>query len=154
MDHDATWYGGRPWPWPRCVRWGPSSPQRGTAPAPNFRPMSVMANGWMPPGSKVGLGPGNVVLDGDPAPPKKGTADPPLFGLCILWPCGWMDQDATWYRGRPWPRPHFVRWGPRSHQRHASQQPHTFAVFGRRQNLCPYKLWPMFIVAKRLDRSG
>jgi len=25
-----------------------------------------------------------------------------------------MDQDATWYRGRPWPRRHCVRWGPSS----------------------------------------
>jgi len=32
MDQDATWYGGRPRPRPHCVRWGPSSPQRGTAP--------------------------------------------------------------------------------------------------------------------------
>jgi len=29
-----------------------------------------------------------------------------------LWPNGWMDQDATWWDGRPWPRPHCVRWGP------------------------------------------
>ena len=28
----------------------------------------------------------------------------------ILWPNGWMDQDATWYRGRPRPRRHCVRW--------------------------------------------
>jgi len=25
-----------------------------------------------------------------------------------------MDQDATWYAGRPRPRPHCVRWGPSS----------------------------------------
>jgi len=25
-----------------------------------------------------------------------------------LWPNGWMDQDITWYRGRPWPRWHCV----------------------------------------------
>jgi len=25
-------------------------------------------------GTEVGLGPGDVVLDGDPAPPKRGTA--------------------------------------------------------------------------------
>jgi len=28
----------------------------------------------MPLGTKVGLGPSHIVLDGDPAPPKKGTA--------------------------------------------------------------------------------
>ena len=32
----------------------------------------------------------------------------------VLCPNGWMDQDATWYRGRPRPRPHCVRWGPSS----------------------------------------
>jgi len=25
-----------------------------------------------------------------------------------------MDQDATWYRGRPWLRRYCVRWGPSS----------------------------------------
>jgi len=30
----------------------------------------------------------------------------------VLWPNGWMDQDATWYGGRPQPWPHCVRWGP------------------------------------------
>jgi len=29
-----------------------------------------------------------------------------------LWPNGWMDQDTTWYGGRPRPRPHCVRRGP------------------------------------------
>ena len=37
----------------------------------------------MPLGMKVGLGPGDFVLDGDPAPPKRGT--PPIFGPCLLW---------------------------------------------------------------------
>jgi len=35
-----------------------------------------------------------TVSDGDPAPP------------CLLWPNGWMDQDATWYGGRSQPRQH------------------------------------------------
>ena len=54
----------------------------------------------MPLGMEVCLGPGDFVLDGDPAPPpnKKGT-QPPIFDL--LWPNGWMDQDASWYAGRP-----------------------------------------------------
>jgi len=34
----------------------------------------------MPLGLEVGLGPGHIVLDGDPAPsPTKGTAQPPNF---------------------------------------------------------------------------
>ena len=48
MDQDTTWHGGRPRPWPYCVRWGPSTlPKRGTAPLPNFWPMSLWQNGWM-----------------------------------------------------------------------------------------------------------
>ena len=27
----------------------------------------------------------------------------PIFGPCLLWPNGWMDQDATWHGGRPCP---------------------------------------------------
>ena len=37
--------------------------------------------------------------------PKKGAQPfPSIFGPCLLWPNGWMDQDATWYKGRPRPR--------------------------------------------------
>ena len=34
--------------------------------------------------------------------PQKGHS-PPIFGPYLLWPKGWMDQDATWYGGRPRP---------------------------------------------------
>ena len=56
-------------------------------------------------GTQVGLGPGHSVLYGDPAPPpKRGTALP-NFRPYLLWPNGWMDQDAAaWYGGRPPPR--------------------------------------------------
>jgi len=27
----------------------------------------------------------------------------------VLWPNGWMDQDATWYGSRHWRRPHCIR---------------------------------------------
>jgi len=48
----------------------------------------------MPLGMKVGLGPGDFVLDGDPAPsPKKGT-EPLIFDPCLLWPNGWINQDG------------------------------------------------------------
>jgi len=70
--------------------------------------------GWikMKLGTRVGLGPGHIVLDGDLAPlPKKG-AQPQIFGSCLLWPNGWMDQDARWYGGRPRLRRRCVRWGP------------------------------------------
>ena len=53
----------------------------------------------MPLGMEVGLSPGDFVLDGDLAPlPKKGAEPPPpIFGPCVLWPYGWMNQDAIWY---------------------------------------------------------
>jgi len=67
----------------------------------------------MPLGTKVGLGPGDIVLDGDPAPPspKGGRAPSLIFGPCLLWPNGWMDQGGTWHGGGPWCRPHCARWG-------------------------------------------
>jgi len=34
----------------------------------------------------------------------------PVCNVGVLWPNGWMDQDETWHGGRPWPRPHCVRW--------------------------------------------
>jgi len=46
---------------------------------------------------QVGLGPGHIVLDGDPAelPSTKRGRRPPVFCAYLLWPNGWMDQDAT-----------------------------------------------------------
>jgi len=41
----------------------------------------------MPRGTEVGLGPGDVVQDGDPAPSPKtggGTTAAPIFGPCIV----------------------------------------------------------------------
>jgi len=68
----------------------------------------------MPLDRDVGLGPGDILSDGVPTPPpkKKWVQQPPLFGQCVLWLNGWMDQDATWYAGRPRPRPHCFRWDP------------------------------------------
>jgi len=55
----------------------------------------------MPLGMEVGLSPGDFVLDGDPAPFPKGAQPHPIFGPCLMWPNGCMEQDATWYEGRP-----------------------------------------------------
>jgi len=68
-------------------------------------------------GTKVGLIPGDSVLDGDPAlpPHKEGGARSPIFDPLLLRPNGWMHQDATWCGGRPHPtdpRRLCVRWGP------------------------------------------
>jgi len=45
----------------------------------------------MPLGIELGLGPGDLMLDGDPAPPKKGGGAPsPIFSPFLLRPNGWM----------------------------------------------------------------
>jgi len=49
-------------------------------------------------GTEVGLGPGDIVLDGNPAPPPQKTGvgvaqQPPLFGPCLLWPNGRPSQQ-------------------------------------------------------------
>jgi len=56
--------------------------------------------GWikMSPGTEVGFGPGHTVLDVDPDHPKRAQQSA-IIGPCLLWPNGWMDQDATWYGG-------------------------------------------------------
>jgi len=50
MDQDVTWYGGRSRLRPYCVTWHPAPPPQkkgvGTAPPPNYRPMSVVAK-WL-----------------------------------------------------------------------------------------------------------
>jgi len=81
---------------------------------------------------EVGLSPGNFVLDGTQPPHQKGV-EPLIFGPCLLWTNGCMDQDASWYGGRPWPmrgrpRPtrHCVRWGPSSFSPKGAQPP----IFG------------------------
>ena len=78
-------------------------------------------------GTEVGLGPGHIVLDGDPPPPPKGGgAQPPIFGPCLLWPNGRMHQDTTWYGSRPQPRRHCFRRGPIPSSAKGAQQPPSF----------------------------
>jgi len=38
---------------------------------------------------------------GDSALPAQTAVEPPIFGPRLLWLNGCMDQDATWYGGRP-----------------------------------------------------
>jgi len=78
------------------VTWGPTAlPQKGSG-APNFW---LLHCGWIKTalGTEVGIGPGHIVRDRDPAPlPKKwGGAPSPISGPFILWSNGWMHQDAT-----------------------------------------------------------
>jgi len=60
---------------------------------------------------QVALGPGHTVLDGTQfSLPQRHRC--PIFGTFLLWPNGWMHQDATWYGGRSQPTGLCVRWGP------------------------------------------
>ena len=86
MDEAGTWYGDRPQPRGLCVRWKPSPPpQQGSrAPLPKFSAHVYCGQmaGWikMPLGTKVGLSPGDSVLDGDPAPSaQRGWGPLPNF---------------------------------------------------------------------------
>ena len=75
MGQDATWYGGKPRPRRRCVRWGRSCPPlKGHNQQFSVHVYCGQTAGWMktPLGTEVDLGPGHIVLDGDPAPLRKG----------------------------------------------------------------------------------
>ena len=83
MDQDATCYGGRHRPRRHCVRCGPSSPspKSGQIPLPNTHVFCSLTAGWIKValGMEVGLGPGHIVLGGDPAPLPKKAAEPLIF---------------------------------------------------------------------------
>jgi len=73
------------------------------------------------------------VFGGDPATPRrKGTHTHPIFSPCLLWPNGWMDEDATWYGSRLRPRPQCIKRDP-SYPRKG----HSSPLFSA------YVLWPL-----------
>ena len=88
-------------------------------------------------GTQVGgLGPGHIMLA--QLSPLKGS-QPPIFGPYLLRLNGCMDQDATWYGGKPRPRRLCARWGP--------------SPLPKRGGPPLLNFRPIFIVAKRLDAS-
>ena len=96
MHQDATWYGGRPLPTQDCVRYGPSYPQKRAHPPTEFLAHVYCGQmaGWikMELGMDVGISPGHIVLDGDPALlPKRGRS--PQLSAHIY--CG---QTAAWIK--------------------------------------------------------
>jgi len=114
MDQDVTWYAGRPWPRQYCFIWGPSylSSKKSSTVAPTFsfygrtRQAASISTAthvccgetvkWMKMllGMEVCVGPGDIVLDGNPAPPRKVHRSlPPLFSPCLLWPNGGPSQQ-------------------------------------------------------------
>jgi len=134
-------------------------------------------------GTQAGLGPGHLVLDGDPAPsPKKGHS--PQFSANVRW-----SQTAGWINvllGKVGLRPDdFVRWGPAPPKKGAQPPPqlsvHVYCVqtagwikmplgteagldpgdfvldgdpaLPQKKGAQPPNFRPMSIVAKRLDGS-
>ena len=96
MDQDGSWHGGSPRLRPHCARWGPSPLPRKGGSAPSEAPQfsAPVHCGWikMTLGMKVGLGPGHIVQDGDPAPPPK-RGHSPQFSAHVY--CG---QTAGWIK--------------------------------------------------------
>jgi len=123
--------------------------KRGTAP-PQFSAHVCCGQTaeWikMPLGAEVGLSIGDIVLDRNQLPSPKGTRPQPIFGPCMLWPNGWMDEDATWYESRPRPRPHCVRRGPSSPRERSTTVPvfsaHVYWGHGRPSQL----LWALVTI--------
>jgi len=93
----------------------------------------------MPFGTKVGLGPDDSVLDGDPAPsPQSGRSTSQIFGPFLLWPNGWMHQDM----------PPGMEVGLVLRDVVFDVDP---ATTRKREHPPPLKFWPMSIVTKWLD---
>jgi len=87
--------------------------------------------GWikMPLGMEEELGPGDFVLEGDPALPfpKKGAEPPPQFSAHVH--CGQTAgciNYATRYGGRLQPRRVCVRWGPIPLPKKGAESPPQF----------------------------
>jgi len=89
MDEGETWQGGRPM--------GTQLPQRGTA-LQFFGRCLLWPNGWMDQDAtwytEVNLGPGHIMLDGDPATPAK-EAQHPLFSALVY--CGQTEVHLSYY---------------------------------------------------------
>jgi len=101
----------------------------------------MLVVGWikMKLGVQVGLGPGHIVLDGDPAPPKKGYS--PHFSAHVY--CG---QTAGWIK---MPLGTKVGLGPGHIVLHGDPAPSP-----QKGGTAPPNFRPMSIVAKRLPVSA
>jgi len=89
MDQDETWHGGRPRPRPHCVKWRPSSsPLQKRIQPQIFGPCLLWPKSWKDQDAtwytEVDLGPGHIVLDGDPAPPKEAQQPPSFWHVSIV----------------------------------------------------------------------
>jgi len=87
MHQDGICYGDGPWSRPHGASWGTSSPpKKGTLPQFSTHLYCGQTAGWikMPVGKNVGLGPGYIVLDGDPAPSHKKGTTPSFSSMSVV----------------------------------------------------------------------
>ena len=71
----------------------------------------------IPLGTEVGVGPGDIVLDGDPQLSAERGIAAPHFSARVLWPNGWRDHDMplrNWYGGSLGPGDIMLDGGPSS----------------------------------------
>jgi len=67
----------------------------------------------------------------------------PVCNVCVLWPNGWIDQDATWCEGKPLSVSHCVRWGRISPTERGTASPPLSRFTGAGSiNHSPRLLWP------------
>jgi len=139
MDQDETWHTGRPRPWPHRIRWGPSSPSsKGAHPQFSAHVCCGQMAGWikMPLGMEVGLGPGDFVLHGNPAPsPKRGQSPQVSAHVYCGETAGWIKMALGVEIGLG--QGHMMR----------TQIP------SRKEGQKPPNFRPISIVTKRLDGS-
>jgi len=94
-------------------------------------------------GRQVGLGPGHIVLDGDPAfAPPKGHSPPPQFSAHICWAHVYCGQTAAWIK---MPIGMEVGFGPGDFVLDGTPLPLP------KKGTEPPNFRPVFIVTKRLD---
>jgi len=111
-------------------------PRKGTA--PNFRPMSIVVK-RIPLSTEVGLSLGDMVLDGYSAsPPLKGHSPQYSANVCCGQTAGWTKMPLGMEVGLS--PGDFVFDGDPARPR-------------KKRTPTPPNVWPMFIVAKRLDES-
>jgi len=142
MDQDETWHAGRPRPWPRCVRWGPSSPSLKGANPPILGPYLLWPYGCMDQDATWYGGkpqPRRPCIRWGPRSPSPKRGRSPQFSAHVY--CG---QTAAWIK-----MPLGTELGLGSDDIVLDGDPApTPGVGGRAANFRP-----IFIVAIRLDAS-
>jgi len=118
-DQDEACHGSRPRLTRHCVRCGPGSIPKGHSSPPLFAHVyCCQTAGWikMPLGMKVGLGPGDIVLDGNPtSSPQKEHNSQFLALVCCGQTAGWIKMPLSRPTGVGLGQGNIVlnaKWGP------------------------------------------